>query len=138
MTRIRCEGTSEPRRNVEDGGEVCSAAQSSGEWPGARRTFLEGREAAGRVEAVGAREDFFVAVGGTRREEAAEGRGRRVVDVDFGIGGFEIGLGGGGISEDCRGAGALGFPFAIDGAGGIFCLSEITGAAGKGPDRPCL
>lgn len=58
-------------------------AQSSGEWPGERRTFFEGREEGERVEVEGARED---GVGGRdrddgpRRVEAAEGGGRRVDD----------------------------------------------------------
>jgi hypothetical protein len=58
-------------------------AQSSGEWPGERRTFFEGREEGERVEVEGAREDGVEARdrdGGPRRFEAAEGGGRRVDD----------------------------------------------------------
>ena len=65
---------------MEEGGLLTRCAQSRGEWPGARRTFFEGREEGGREEVVGARERE----GGTRREEAAEGGGRRVED---GLGG---------------------------------------------------
>ena len=73
------------------GGAATRAAQSRGEWPGARRTFLEGREEAGREEDVGAREE----VGGLRRRDAAEGGGRRVEDGD-GL----VGREGGGISDE--------------------------------------
>lgn len=80
-------GTEEPRRKVGVGGQATRAAQSRGEWPGARRTFFEGREEAGREEDVGAREE----VGGLRRREAAEGGGRRVDCWGF------VGREGGGI-----------------------------------------
>lgn len=79
---MRLGGTAAPRRKVAEGGLLTRCAQSRGEWPGARRTFFEGREEGGREDVVGARERE----GGTRREEAAEGGGRRVED----------GLGGGG------------------------------------------
>lgn len=53
---------------------------------------MEGRELAGREEDVGARDGV-----GLRREDAAEGGGRRV-DVDEG--GSRAGRDGGGINED--------------------------------------
>lgn len=53
---MRLGGTEAPRRNVEEGGLLTRCAQSRGEWPGARRTFFDGREEGGRLEAVGARE----------------------------------------------------------------------------------
>lgn len=77
---MRLGGTEAPRRNVEEGALLTRCAQSRGEWPGARRTFFDGREEGGRLEAVGPREREK----GTRREEAAEGGGRRVED---GLGG---------------------------------------------------
>ena len=49
-------------------------AQSRGEWPGARRTFFEGREDGGRDEAVGVSERL----GGVRMVDAGDGGGRRV------------------------------------------------------------
>lgn len=54
-------------------------AQSRGEWPGSRRTFLDERFDDGRVDAVGAREadDPRERLGGPRRVEAADGGGRR-------------------------------------------------------------
>ena len=61
-------------------------AQSRGEWPGSRMTFLEGRAEGDRVDVEGAREDvagFERPDGGPRKVEAAEGGGRRVV-VGFG------------------------------------------------------
>lgn len=85
---MRLGATEAPRRNVEEGGLWTRCAQSRGEWPGARRTFFEGREEGGRLEVVGARERE----GGTRREEAAEGGGRRVED---GLGGARFVVGGG-------------------------------------------
>ena len=71
-----------------EGGLLTRCAQSSGEWPGARRTFLEGREDGGREDAVGASERD----GGARRVEAAEGGGAR---VDDGLGGARLAVGGG-------------------------------------------
>jgi hypothetical protein len=70
---------SAPRRVEEEGGLRVSAAQSSGEWPGGRSTFREGRWEGGRVEvdaATGARLDAPLR-GGARREEAADGGGLR-------------------------------------------------------------
>lgn len=57
-------------------------AQSSGEWPGARRTFREGRLDAGRVEDVGVRDEGGPAAagereGGVRRVDARDGGGWR-------------------------------------------------------------
>ena len=66
------------------------AAQSRGEWPGARRIFLLGREGGGREEVVGER----VEEGGLRRVEAWEGRGRRVDAVGRADGRVGAGLGG--------------------------------------------
>ena len=59
-------------------------AQSSGEWPGSRRTFLEGRVEGGRVEVDGERSEDVEGVrpGGTRKMEAAEGGGWREVVLD--------------------------------------------------------
>lgn len=115
---MSCGGTSAPRRNVGVGGLVVRWAQSRGEWPGSRRTFLEGRVDGERVEVEreevdGARDRER----GARREEAIEGGGRRVVErvgaarrveERFGGGGmrvvsgfrfaFELGRGGGGIA----------------------------------------
>ena len=53
------------------GGCLVRCAQSRGECPGSRITFLEGRWEDGRVEVVGEGE------GGARREDAADGGGRR-------------------------------------------------------------
>ncbi len=57
---MRVGGTSAPRRKVDEGGLEVRCAQSSGEWPGDRRTFLEGRAELGRVEDVGAREGGWI------------------------------------------------------------------------------
>jgi hypothetical protein len=84
---MRCGGTEAPRRKVGVGGYLMRWAQSSGEWPGERRTFFEGREKGERVEVEGAREDVRGPRdrdGGPRRVEAAEGGGRR---FDEGLGG---------------------------------------------------
>jgi len=72
-----------------------SAAQSSGEWPGVRVTCREGLTglAVRREGAKAAVERVFV--GGTRRDAAAEGGGRRGPLVD--------GRGGGGIEPKVRG-----------------------------------
>lgn len=78
------------------------------------------------MDVVGAREGFFVAVGGTRREEAAEGGVRRAVEFGFCTDGLGIGFGGGGISEDCGCAKGFGLVFGMDGGGGIFCVSETA------------
>lgn len=80
---MSCGGTSFPRRNVGLGGLWVRCAQSRGEWPGSRITFLDGRDDGARVEVVGAR-DVVVGAreweGGLRRVDAVEGGGRRVVD----------------------------------------------------------
>lgn len=97
---MRCAGREDPRKKVGVGGCERRWAQSRGEWAGARRTFLEGRVEAGRVEVVGER----VERGGARRVEAEEGGGRRV-EVVVGMGrrfvefGLRVGSGGGGICE---------------------------------------
>lgn len=124
-------GTSGPRRRYGFGGEEVRAAQSRGEWPGLRRTFLEGREEGERVDVEGASEpvvgerlDFVV--GGVRRVEAVEGGGRRE-EVGLGMEGFGAGRGGGGIME---GKSAIdedfevfGLPLGSVGGGGIARLS---------------
>ena len=46
-------------------------AQSSGEWPGGKRTFLEGREEGGRVEIEAGDNLVF----GEREDVAGERRG---------------------------------------------------------------
>lgn len=64
-------------------------AQSRGECPGSRMTFLEGCFEEGRLDAVGAAERVGGAserVGGMRRVEAADGGGRRVDDTVGGTG----------------------------------------------------
>lgn len=71
---MRLEGTLAPRINFGLGGLLTRCAQSRGEWPGARRTFFDGREEGGREDDVGARDRE----GGVRRVEAAEGGGRRL------------------------------------------------------------
>lgn len=76
-----------PRRKLGAGGFAVRYAQSRGEWPGSRRTFLEGREEGARVDAEGARLEVGGARerdGGARRVDAEEGGGRRVVE---GLGG---------------------------------------------------
>lgn len=72
---MSCGGMSVPRRKVEVGGCAVKCAQSSGECPGERRTFLEGREEGDRVDVEGAREPDGGArdrEGGARRAEAAD------------------------------------------------------------------
>ncbi len=91
------------------GGWAVRWAQSRGEWPGERRTFLEGRREGDKVEVErdgGARERE--GGGGARRVEAVEGGGRRVV----GSAGFRfavaVGRGGGGIVGFGGGCGGVG------------------------------
>jgi len=84
---MRLGGTSAPRRKVAVGGFAVRCAQSRGEWPGSRRTFLDGRIDGAKVDIEGARDrlDAFAGPdGGARNVEAAEGGGRRVVE---GLGG---------------------------------------------------
>jgi len=52
---MRLGGREAPRRKVVEGGLLTRCAQSRGEWPGARRTFFDGRDEGGREEVVGAR-----------------------------------------------------------------------------------
>lgn len=127
---MRLEGTSSPRKNVGAGGFAVRCAQSRGEWPGSRRTFLDGRLEGARVEIEGAREaleGLRELVGGARRVDAAEGGGRRVVDGLGGtlnVGGFAIGCGDGGMSgaDDCSDLFSV---LGDGGAGGsIFVLNE--------------
>ena len=120
---MRLGGTSAPRRNVGFGGWAIRWAQSRGEWPGSRRTFLEGREGGDRVDVEGAREDVGGArerEGGPRRVDAAEGGGRRAVEGFGGaraVGLLGSGLEGGGMSELGAGA-AFRFTFGLGRAGG--------------------
>ncbi len=117
---MSCGGTSAPRRKVGVGGCAVRWAQSRGEWPGERRTFLDWREEGDRVEVEREREREEVGVGGARRVEAVEGGGRRVV----GSAGFRfavaVGRGGGGIvgfGEGCGDVGdGFGFGFGREGA----------------------
>lgn len=95
---MSCGGTSAPRRNVGVGGLAIRCAQSRGEWPGSRRTFLEGRVEGERVEVE--REEFGGArerEGGARRVEAVEGGGRRVVESVGGARRVGAGFVGGGM-----------------------------------------
>lgn len=75
-------------------GDLVRRAQSRGEWPGARRTFLDLRWEGGWVDVVGARE---VVVGRARVVDAADGRGGgRSEEVGDGDGGARrVGFGGG-------------------------------------------
>ena len=105
---MSCGGTSLPRRKVGVGGLAVRCAQSRGEWPGSRRTFLEGRLDGERVEVVGARE---VVVGGAREREgeprridAVDGGGRRAMD---GLGGV-LNVGGAGVGRDSGDVKAVG------------------------------
>lgn len=133
---MSCGGTSFPRRNVELGGFWVKWAQSSGEWPGSRITFLDGRDNGARVEVVGAR-DVVVGArereGGPRKVDAAEGGGRRAVDGfggDLKIGTLGVGLERGSIS-------AVGdssyFCFGFEAKGGIIeTVSELPAACDRG------
>ena len=102
---MSCGGTSFPRRNVGVGGLCVRWAQSRGEWPGSRITFLDGRDDGARVEVVGAR-DVVVGAGerdgGPRRVDAAEGGGRR--GVDGFAGDLKIGTSGVGLERGSIGA----------------------------------
>lgn len=130
-------GREAPRRKVGVGGCWTKWAQSRGEWPGSRRTFLEGRRGGGRVDV----ERRGVVVG---RVEGGRDRGgwRRVAGgrVDEGAGGgFRRGCveegrdrddddgggGGGGIRLLALGAAGRGFRFALG-----------AGRAGGGSDEP--
>lgn len=107
---MSCNGTSAPRRKVGVGGLAVRCAQSRGEWPGSRRTFLEGRVEGERVEVDkdeegGARERE----GGARRVEAVEGVVRRVVERVGGARRVDLGVGGGGMSEGSGFRSAFGF-----------------------------
>ena len=119
---MSCAGTSAPRRKLAAGGLAIRCAQSRGEWPGSRRTFLEGRLEGARVEVEreeigGARERE----GGARRVEAVEGGGRRVVESLGGARRVDAGVGGGGMSE------GSGFRFAFELGGGGGCIVECGG-----------
>lgn len=100
---MRFNGTSAPRRKVGVGGLAVRWAQSRGEWPGSRMTFLEGRFEGASVDIEGPREEekgLRELDGGARRVVAAEGGGRSAVE---GFGGIlnvglpDIGREGGGI-----------------------------------------
>ena len=133
---MSCGGTSFPRRKVALGGFWVKCAQSRGEWPGSRITFLDGRDEGARVEVVGARD---VAVGareregGPRRVDAVEGGGRRAVD-GFG-GGLKIGILGVGLEVGSTSATAdslsFGLVFEVRG-GSIEPLAELTVSCGRG------
>lgn len=135
---MSCGGTSAPRRNLGVGGLAVRCAQSRGEWPGSRRTFLEGRLEGERVEVEreeggGAR----VREGGWRWVDAVEGVGRRGVErvgrarrVGMGVGfGFrvavEVGRGGGGIVVVGRGGGGS-LVERVDGFGSIADVEFVT------------
>ena len=129
---MSCGGTSFPRRNVGLGGLWVKCAQSRGEWPGSRMTFLDGRDDGARVEVVGAR-DVVVGArereGGLRRVDAAEGGGRRAVDGfegDLKIGTLGVGFERGGISA----VGGFSFFCLVFEArgGGIETLSDLSAA----------
>ena len=97
---MRCCGNWAPRRKVDVGGFEVRCAQSRGECPGLRITFLDGRFAVASVELVATKE--FLGPGrldrGARSTEAAEGGGVRLLDV-LGRGRSADGLGGGGINK---------------------------------------
>ena len=105
---------------------MVSEAQSRGEWPGFRRTFLDGREFGGSVEIEGWRVDCEgerVDLGGVRRVDAAEGGGRRVVE-GLGIPGW--GILGGADREEVAGEECFDFdfPWSIRDGGGITLKSS--------------
>lgn len=96
-----CGGTEDPRRWVGEGGCAVRCAQSRGEWPGDRRTFLLRREGGGRVDVESKAE-----VGGGRRRGVVvgvgwrrEGGGLRVgcgfLGLRAEVGVFRLALGGG-------------------------------------------
>ncbi len=133
---MSCGGTSFPRRNVGLGGLWVKWAQSSGEWPGSRITFLDGRDNGARVEVVGAR-DVVVEVrereGGPRKVDAAEGGGRRAVDGFGGAlksGTLGVGLERGSISA-VGGSSCFCFGFEVWG-GSIETVSELSAACDRG------
>ena len=105
-------------------------AQSSGEWPGSRRTFLEGRLAEGRVELVGAREEGAMDErdNGVRRVGAAEGGGRSSPEILGGARRLVLeGVDGAWVS-DVEAAYAGGFRFALGlgrGGGGMTALTDV-------------
>ena len=74
---MSCGGTPAPLKKVDVGGWEVSCAQSRGEWPGGRITFLEGRADGARVEEVAADVDVLPGVddleGAPRSVEANEG-----------------------------------------------------------------
>lgn len=132
---MSCGGTSAPRRNVEVGGLAVRWAQSRGEWPGSRRTFLEGRVDGERVEVEreevgGARERE----GGARRVAAVDGGGRRVGGarrVGVGVGGAGLGLGSGfrfafGLGRGGGGGGIMDFDEGGDMARGDEGLDSVS------------
>ena len=99
---MSCGGTSAPLKKVGVGGWEVRCAQSRGEWPGVRMTFLEGRAEGARVEEVAAKEENLPVVkdfgGGPRSVEASDGGGLREFP-NFGSGRSALGrVEGGGIS----------------------------------------
>lgn len=113
------------------GGLAIRYAQSSGEWPGSRRTFFEGRVEGDRVEAE--REDVGGArerEGGARSVDAVEGGGRRVVERVGGARRVEAGVGGGGM----RVVSGFRFVFELGRVGGG--IEGFGGGGGGGGDMP--
>ena len=95
---MRFEDSAAPRRNVGVGGWAVSCAQSRGECPGVRMTFLDGRAEGARVEDDTAREEEGACNrnGGPRRVDAADGGGLGLL-LAFGRGRRALGRGGAGI-----------------------------------------
>ena len=133
---MSCGGTSFPRRNVGVGGLWVRWAQSRGEWPGSRITFLDERDDGARVEVVGARDAVVGARerdGEPRRVDAAEGSGRRGVD---GFGG-DLNIGTLGVGFERGSIGAVGsfsyFCFGYEaGGGGMETVSELSAVCDRG------
>lgn len=110
------------------GGWAVRWAQSRGEWPGCRRTFLEGRVEGWRVEVERrkgggrVREEGCGAGAGARRVDAVEGGGAQGVKE-----GARSGVGGGGVvvfGSRLRFAVEVGFG---RGGGGIMGVCSCVG-----------
>ena len=101
-----------------------SAAQSSGECPGARTTFREGLDGGGLSD-EGAIDEFArTFVGGTRSMEAAEGGGRSAVPF-VGRGGGGIGLNVGGFKRGGSSEGVGAVAGLVDTTGLPFCCGDF-------------
>ncbi len=110
---MRCGGRCAPRSVEAEDGDLVRRAQSRGEWPGDRMTFLLLRDPGGWVEVEGAREAFPFGdkeFDGARSVDAADGgNGARRAEAgnDAGGGGrHKAGFGagrGGGSMEVCVG-----------------------------------